>query len=484
MRIPADSGGQALTRAGEWGLAGLLVLSLVAAVLVALHASPLYELLIPALLLGVSGVYVALRHEVLGVVVMMALSVLVLIPQDGIGIGDLVFAGYYGLFVLLWFVPRLPRYAEYLRRPEDVALLMFLSLAVGSLFLTVLFRGSLSDAIVQLFALSVFCLYFPIRDVCLRHERGVLYTAGALLFVITFAAIRNLVRYQEIVLAAQQAWQFTTARVWINDSLMMAGAVIAMVFTLFARERKHSVGFALIFAASFVALVMTQSRGFWVAFLVGASFVFVLVGRRQKIRMLIAGAGVAGISAVVAIVFLSEFLPLIIAGLTDRFGSLGTATTEDVSLVNRFVESWAVLERIALNPVVGYGMGVPFSFYDITWDATMTGTFIHSGYLSLWYRFGVFGLLLMLFFWGRAIWAGFSAFKDTSARLSLRTPALATAAVLFAYILPAQTSNPFVLLDSIFLFTALSAIAVGARDRMLIERDHVHLQKVDAADHL
>lgn len=471
MRSLAESGGHTW-RVVEWAAMALLSVSLGAVLLVATQAAPEYALLIPAALFGSVGAYFALRHEVARVVVMIALSVLVLRPQEGFNVGDLVFVGYYGLFVLTWFLPRFRHYDEHLRRPEDIALALFLVMAAASLATTLLFGGKLSAAFSELVTLSVFSLYFPIRDVCARYRNGVIYMTGALLIVVGFASVRNLLQYQEVVLAAEHVWQFTRARVWVNDSLMMAGSVIAMVFTLFAHKRWLSSGFALLFGASFIALVMTQSRGFWVAFLLAVVFVFVFVGKREKVRLVVSGVAVAGLSSLVAVLFLSDVLPLIVSGLSERFGSLGTATSEDLSLVNRFQESRAVLGQILMNPVLGYGMGVPFHFHDITWDATMRGTFIHSGYLSLWYRFGLFGLVFILFFWGRSLWAGLSSFRMTSARMSLRAPGLAMSAVLFAYILPAQTSNPFVLIDSILLFTVLSAIAVGARTRAEFESEN------------
>jgi O-antigen ligase len=476
MRLAAaDILVERLLRIGEWTI-GLIALSAIALALSLSLISPTLGLLVPGAVFGLAAMIWVLSHPIWSVAAMIGAFVLVLRPQDGLAIGDLIFLAYYLAFLARWFTPRIMEWKRHVIRPEDVALLLFFAIVIASIPVSLVFGAQLSDLVAQLLALSVLSLFFPIRDVCTRYPHGHLVMTGALMAVVTFAALRNLAQYQEIVLSAQQAWQFTTARVWVNDSLMMTGSVMGMVMTLFARRMMHKVGFGLIFAASLVALVMTQSRGFWVAFLVGAVVIFLMVDRRRKVQVLVAGALSAVAVGAVAALWLSEFLPLIVAGLTDRFGSLGTATTADISLVNRFVESRAVFTKILLNPVVGYGIGVPFSFYDITWDATMTGTFIHSGYLSLWYRFGIFGLVFVLFFWATAAWNGLRTFRGSVNSLSLRACGLATAAVLIAYILPAQTSNPFVLIDSLFLFTCLSAIAGGVRIRAEREAQEVRAQ--------
>jgi O-antigen ligase len=455
-----------IERIGLFVLGAGFVLALGVALAMAVSLPPAVALVVPLLPVGVFAIGFVFRRPLLNLALLLASVSLVITQRDGLGPGDVFFALYFVVFVIAWFIPSLVHGRRLILRTEDAALLIFLVLVPLSLGLTIVWGGRLIEAIPQMFAVLIITLYFPIREACLTYRHGTVVMLAVLVGVVCFAAIRNLIYYQEIVLAAEHVWQYTRARVYVNDSLMMAGSVVSLVLTLMARRRLHILLFAFLHVCCFFALVMTQSRGFWVAFLVGAFFVFILIDRQRKFRLLLLGGTVGAVGTIVALVFLSDFLPLIIAGLTDRLGSLGSATTTDLSLVNRFVESQAVLERILLNPIIGHGMGVPFSFHDITWNATVTGTFIHSGYLSLWYRFGIWGLGIILFVWARSIFNGTATFRMSRGRLELRAAGLAAAAVLVAYILPAQTSNPFVLIDSLFLMTATMGIAAGARARV------------------
>lgn len=449
------------------GVGFLIAVSMALAIAVSLP--PAAALVVPMIPIGIAAALFLFRRPLLNLALLLASVVLVITQQVGLGPGDVFFVLYFIVFIATWFIPALMEGGRLVYRAEDGALLVFLVLLPLSLFLTVVWGGRLSEAIPQLFALLVLALYFPIRDACRTYRHGTAVMLAVLVGVVGFAAIRNLINYQEIVLAAEHVWQYTRARVYVNDSLMMAGSVVSLALTILARKRLQVLLFAFFHVGCFFALVMTQSRGFWVAFLVGALFIFILIDRRRKVRLVLLAGTVGAVGTIIALVFLSDFVPLIVAGLTERLGSLGTATTTDLSLVNRFVESQAVLKKIAVNPIVGHGMGVPFSFHDLTWNATATGTFIHSGYISLWYRFGLWGLAIILFVWGRSILNGMAAFRTTQGRPVLRTAGLSAAAVLVAYILPAQTSNPFVLIDSLFLMTATFGIAAGARARVEYE---------------
>src|SRR5690606_4999639 len=117
--------------------------------------------------------------------------------------------------------------------------------------------------------------------------------------------------------------------------------------------------------------------------------------------------------------------------------------TQDLSLLSRFAEAQGALARIEQNPILGHGVGVPYAFNDILSHTTITRTFIHIGYLYLWYTFGLLGGGLALFWWGRSLWCGLKTYRVREAPLLLRLGGLAAAATLVAFTLSASTSNPF-----------------------------------------
>ena len=216
----------------------------------------------------------------------------------------------------------------------------------------------------------------------------------------------------------------------------------------------------------FGGLLLTQSRGFWLAFAFGAAFLFAVVDRRRKGRLLALGAGAAVAVVAVGAAVSSDFVRLLAETLSDRLLSVRGSLSRDASLVGRLYEARGVLAGIAENPVLGHGLGVPFTFVDVLSRTTGTSTFTHNGYLSLWYRFGVVGTALVVYWWGRSVACGLRAYADRAAPDALRLAGLGAAAALVAFTLSALSSNPFWHKDSLFGFAYLSALACGARARV------------------
>jgi len=114
-------------------------------------------------------------------------------------------------------------------------------------------------------------------------------------------------------------------------------------------------------------------------------------------------------------------------------------------------------------------MGIDYSYFDLTHQATDKEAFTHNGYFSLWYKFGIWGLGLVLFAWVKIIWHGLKAYWSESTSLHVRTMGLVAATCLIASSLPTLTSNPFFLLDTTFTMGVLFGMASGAFQRSSIE---------------
>jgi O-antigen ligase len=83
----------------------------------------------------------------------------------------------------------------------------------------------------------------------------------------------------------------------------------------------------------------------------------------------------------------------LIQGLGVRLAKVGL---HDISLENRFVESAAVLKKVVVSPIIGYGLGAEFTFFNIITKFSETTWYIHNAYLFLLYKFGIVGTALYL----------------------------------------------------------------------------------------
>lgn len=433
---------------------------------------------VPLVLIAGAGAWWLFQRPFLNLCVVLAGMSVILRYEAGIQVTEILFGLYYLAFLAHWFVTRLVVYREpILRRPEDKALLLFLIGMTLSVVLTILYDGVLKTAFSEWIALSILGFYFPIKEASVREKHGLKIIFAIVCGLALYAAFLNLLEYRAGLQSAVHMWQVVRGRVVTNDNLMMASSLLTLVLVVFVRTWRARLGASVLFLLCFASLIFTQSRGYWAAFLFGAFVMFVLVDRRRK-GWLLALGGIGGVAVFAAgVLVLGDTMFVIMSSLASRFASISTAIFEDVSLRARFVEAQAAFEHIKTNPILGHGLGVEYRFYFLPSKTNVIRTFIHNGYVSLWYRFGLWGLGLVMFVWGAGIWRGIQVFRQQAAPYFARVVGLGAASALAAFLLSANTSNPLYLSDATFIITALLGLAGGAYARS----QHVALDREAAA---
>jgi O-antigen ligase len=423
-------------------------------------------LLVFLALLGLAlGAWWLFRRPVLNLCTLIVGFALIVGFEDGTQPTEILYGLYYLAFLAHWFGTRLFLYRERIfETRESRVLILFLTLASLSVFLTLLYKGDLRFFIGEWLSLSFLVFYFPVKEVVVRYRHGAAAVMAALFVLAFFVIVRNFFDYQQILLEAAYAWQVTRGRAVTNTAVIMVPLFAGLIYFLHARTWRQAVGPALIFGIFFAGLIVSQSRGYWLAF--GAAcliLLFVMPGRQSR-RLV--GTGLISMAAVVGVGYLvlGDVFMLVATGLLDRVLSIGSAASQDISLINRFRESVVVFHKVLGNPILGHGMGVPFQFYDLTYVPPFTNvtTFLHNGYLALWYKFGIWGLGMVLYFWGSVIANALAVYRSP-ARPFLRYACLAVAAVLISLVISAITSNPFYINDPMFMFGVVAGVAAGAR---------------------
>ncbi len=431
---------------------------------------PLLALALPgAVIVGAGTVYL-FRRPALNLYVVLVGFVVIADNQAGFQFREIVYALYLYTVLFHWYAQHvLVGQRRLLRTPEDCVLLLFLLLLPFTGILTVVFGGSLKGAASELFSLSLLALYFPLKETIRAQRRGARDLMLIVLCVAVMVAARNMLVFRSDLSAATQAWQIATGRIVTNDNLLMVGSAFGLTLVLFAR-RWWSLGLSLGgFVVAFAGLALTQSRGYWMAFVLAVGVVFLLVDQRIKKRLFL--FAVLGIGALICTGFLlyGAYMELLLEGFVLRLTSIGSAITTDISLVNRFREAVTVMDHVLRNPVLGYGMGVSYLFYDLAHQSTDFDALVHNGYVGLWYKFGLWGLGLIMFFWTRVILRGLSAYKAKATDPWIGICGLAAAASLVAFMLSTITSNPFFLKDSLFIFSVAAGLSAGAWQRTLAD---------------
>ena len=386
--------------------------------------------------------------------------------KEGFQVEEVLYGLLYMGYLSYWFISRLFFYRDdILRTKVDWALFLFLVYTTLSLGLTPLLEGEMSAAVSEWLSITMLAFYFPIKEVCIRRrerlpQKPILYSLG---FVALFIAVRNLNDYKIGLSQADYLWQIASGRVVMNEHVLMMAGLVTLLFLLYAHRwmgRSVLTGLFLLFSAS---IVIAQSRAVWVSFLLGVAVIFFFVDKKRRFQ--IALFGVAGLTAVVAIgtVIFDNFFTVIVAGITDRFFSLRTAATKDLSLINRFIEMQAAWSSIRENPIVGHGFGVPIKYYSLVYEATRVNSYVHNGYVGVLYRHGLIGFLLLFSFYFGSLWAFVRmAFNRTINQFD-RLIAIAAVACLAAEALVGNSANPYAVSDSTFIIGAIAGVAAGSR---------------------
>ena len=398
--------------------------------------------------------------------------------EAGFQIQEIFYGLLYFGYLTYWFISRFLFYQDrVLKTPIDWALFLFLVYVTLSLGLTPLLGGNIQFAISEWLAITMLAFYFPIKEICIRRagllpQKPILISLG---FVTLFIALRNFWFYQADINNAEFLWQIATGRVVTKDHVLLMGGLMALTILLYSRKKIHVAAIAGVFTLLSAGIVIGQSRALWVSYMLGIAVIFLCVNRKKKFWIVsMAALGGVVFFAMGTLVF-DNFFSLIIAGLTERFLSLQTATVKDLSLINRFFEARAALEYIGMNPIVGYGFGVPIKYYSLVYEWTHETSFIHNGPVGIWYRHGLIGLGLLGTFYIGTIARTIRILRiPTSVRID-RIVAIFVMACLIAESLVGNTENPFATGDKTLFIGALTGLAAASA--------HNAAQRIQAKPH-
>lgn len=340
---------------------------------------------------------------------------------------------------------------------------------VAGVVLGLFFGADPSDFRADVLAALPFLLYLPVKDVCAREPRGAVAVGAVLVGLALFASVQSVLLLRETIETATQAWEIADARPITNETAILSGLLVCFAALLTAREARWRLVLLGLVGVLTGGLLLSKSRGFWVAAVLGVVVLGVVARPAERRRL--AAAALLGATAVtvVALALFADQVALLLSGSLNRLTSLATAG-QDVSLLNRFVETQGAWERIRVNPVLGYGWGVQVTYYSLLTDGTVRWAFLHNGYVALWFKTGLWGLALMMTVWVGAFVRAAFAGRGSALSTPNRACAYGAMASVAALSLTALTSNPFATLDLMLIVVLNVALAHGLADRAAAAR--------------
>lgn len=423
---------------------------------------------IPVLLVVAAAGWFLFRRPVLNLACVLLLLPLVADFEEGVELKEVLYGLYLAAFLGHWYFRGIfLEQRKVLRSTDDYLMAAILVMIVLYIPISVASGAKAGPFRSEFIALLTLAVYFPAKAAVKDNARAVFLIFLALLGIGLYVTLRNIVWMRDLVSEATVAWQITQkGRVISNEILLVVPALSVLAWSVHLQRWRNKAVILLSFLGMVMALVITQSRGFWIAFAFGCLVMLIFLDRTQRTEMILIGLVALLVSLLLVIAFFRDTALLLLAGMFNRVLSLGSAVTKDVSLINRFLESKAVWQRIEQNPILGHGLGVPYQYFNLTIAGTRRGSFIHNGYLALWYRFGVFGMLLVLTFWIRSIIHSARLAREKLARWH-KVAVLTALAVLASLLVSNITSNAFFHMDSLFMFALVTGMTEGIRQDWL-----------------
>lgn len=449
---------------GTRGLTALLILGIGASLLLAWY-DPILAVLAPAGVLAIVLLVWLARHPYHNLGVALFGFTFAVISDQGVNPAEILYGVYLLFFFATWYARYLlPQHqAIYTLEDRIVALLLTIGLVAG-IALGLIFGSPLSEMRGAVQGYLMLAFYFPIRDLCRRYERGPEVVLVVTAWLGLFVAASIFINFREVLVQATVDWQVADARPGYNALQLTSGALLGLIILVSLRGWTLRFAAFGLFTTCLSALILIKYRGFWVAFAFGAAVTFLLLQRTERRRLLAYAAVGVVMLAIVTTTLFGNLATLLFSGTIERFATLQTALTQDISLLNRFHEATAALEYIFVNPILGYGFGTRYSYYSWIYLATYRAQLIHIGYVEIWFRLGLFGMIGIFLLWGRALWSGWKIHKSTVPRLH-RIAGLLSAVGLSAMIFSVFTESPWFQMNQMFGFTMLTAVAIGLRQR-------------------
>jgi O-antigen ligase len=197
-------------------------------------------------------------------------------------------------------------------------------------------------------------------------------------------------------------------RIFLQSQIYAAVAIIISTFSLKQKGRD----FWIIAILAWSVLFLSMSRSFWLATAI-CLFIGLVIQRRIILKNLFFIIGTSLSAAV--LIFLISVFPIPKPGLfsLDSFINRANLDNNEAAVASRWALLPALSTEIRKNPIIGqgYGAGVTYKSSDPRVleqhpDGWYTTYAFEWGYLSIWLKLGILGLLAYLWLLGQNIYRG------------------------------------------------------------------------------
>ncbi len=351
-----------------------------------------YELFLFALFAAIPIIFLFFYYPKLWIYVSILLFAPILALRDeGISPLEIVFSivvilGLVVYFVFIFFVKKKPVILNF----GDFLILSFFFLVPINALVAYLNDVNLLFWLREVLILFLLLLYFPIRDF-FKDEKDFNRLLFFGLIVSLVCALYVIVSFRESTLMmASYAYElFALEGTKKVNHIVFVSAYFAAI--ILAQNRNNIIIILLLFTTAFLsllALIITVSRTFWIATILGTIVLFLYFNWKERMRLILFYS-IISLLFLGAVYFTFKDNYKVVTNLIENRFISSLKGKRDKSLQSRFAEYSYVLGKIAENPLSGNGFAKKIRFRDPIFVRTLTTHNIHNGFTSILYRAGI-----------------------------------------------------------------------------------------------
>jgi len=393
--------------------------------------------------------------------------IFILSSSEHIELGEIVF-GLFTIFIfLIWLYEKKNIKKELIINDIfDYSIISFILLAIFSL-ITALFNGNDSlKSFREFIPFSAYLFYFPLKD----KINSIKYCNVLLSFflcLVFYFGIQNIINYKNLILNSSFIWDLEVSRQTTNEPLFFFSLILSFSYLLCLKKTRHKILCILLIIFSLGSLVLTFSRGYWVAALLSFFLLFLFVDIKMKMKMFFYSLLISFPFLLIAYLYLGDLNFLFYEIFLKRFFTI-LNLFEDPSLLNRANEARELFKLCLRNPLVGYGLGATYSFHNILLGTTIDTWYSHNAFLFIMFKMGIFSLISIMVFYFNIIKNAYKYSFKACLSANHKSLNLGVLCSLMG-MLPLSFSSPQLIQSNSILIILISSIIINCNNNFLIK---------------
>jgi len=415
-----------------------------------------FSLIAPALLLGMILLFFILNYSHIGLFILILGYYFISKSTEAITVYEILFIFLFGFVFFIWLIREFTSvYSFKTFENRDYILFIFFGVALFSLIPAILNGNDLFKWFRELFPFTILMLYYPIRESIKSRKIIALYFAAFIILGLVIS-INNAVNYKTMMLEVTKDWQIMAYRQPFSESILLASFLLCFSSLIYNRNIFLRILFALLSIVFAVSLAFSFSRGYWLSAILGILILFIILEFRTKIKII-------AIVLSLLLLFIGSFYILfedmtinIIKSISERFATIENIS-EDISVMNRLEEYKALTSVIVKNPILGYGLGAEFYYYNIINVQDFKSWYTHNAYLYLIFKLGLLGFITFFWFYFSHIYTGIKAFLISNNRFH-KSVLLGIISIMLTFLPLSLTSPQFFQKNSLLILALGTAL--------------------------